>query len=156
LASDVGTTGSDAGTVDAAMNADTEDASSGDDVAVDIDMAPAADAGSDGGTVADMAGNDATIDAGPDADLPPPNDDPFDPASCSAAPWAAADALARLGGASDELLDSQIVMRRTRSCDAAGCGPWSDPEQTVVSFLTWSGSTPTITTAASRSAFRRK
>lgn len=70
-------------------------------------------------------------------------DDWFDPQSCSGAAWSATDALARLGSSTSEVLDSQTVLERTRTCDANGCGPWSTPTPNSIQYLTWSGGVTT-------------
>lgn len=125
---------------------DTGDSGGGgtDGAGADQGVAPDAEGGELGVDLAD-SGGDAWNDAGPDVgpDLPPPPDDPFDPASCSGTPWDGVDALARLGVNEAEILDAATVMTRSRTCDAGGCGAWGSASPTVVSFLTWSGGVTT-------------
>lgn len=66
-------------------------------------------------------------------------DDPFDAASCGGAPWTQADALARLGMATREVLASATIQVRTRSCPGGTCGPWGAGAPWQTRFLTWSG-----------------
>lgn len=129
----------DAGRTDDASSNDTRTSS---DIGGGSDSGPPdGGATTDAGSSADASSPDASADAG--VDMAPPSNDPFDPGSCSGTPWEAADALARLAGAEDEVLADATVMTRSRTCDDTGCGPWTAPEPTVISFLTWSGGVTT-------------
>lgn len=108
-----------------------------DDDAGDAGDGDAGDA-SDAGDVGDAGDASAA-----DADAGPSTSDPFDPQSCSGTAWSEADALARLGGSSSELLDAQTVMERQRSCDSNGCGPWGSPSLNSLTYLTYSGGVTT-------------
>ena len=117
------------------------------DVGLDVTADTAADVDDTRDMAADLAVDDGSAqrdmsaDDGPD--LASPSDDPFDPGSCSGAAWEAQAALGRLAASDAEILDAAVVMQRTRQCDAAGCGPWSAPVETEISFLTWSGGVST-------------
>ena len=135
----------------------TSDGSSGDtggDAGGDAgeDSGPSDGGGHDtGGSDADAAQSDAGdaayADVSDSSDASDTSDagvtDPFDPQSCSGTAWTAADALARLGGSPSEILDTQTVMERHRTCDSTGCGPWSTPAVNEISYLTWSGGVST-------------
>jgi MYXO-CTERM domain-containing protein len=127
-------------------DATTRDAT--DDTGVDAaDVADAADT-NDIGDASGPADADARADAGDadataDADAGPVVTDPFDPQSCSGTAWTEAEALARLGANSSEILDSQTVMERRRTCDSSGCGPWGSPTINELTYLTYSGGVTT-------------
>jgi hypothetical protein len=127
-----GDTGRDSGPSDGGGNdTDENDADAAQSDSGDAAYADASDS-SDSSDSSDAAD---TSDAGVT--------DPFDPQSCSGTAWTAADALARLGGSPSELLDTQTVMERHRTCDSSGCGPWSTPAVNEISYLTWSGGVST-------------
>ena len=69
--------------------------------------------------------------------------DPFENDTCSGELWSAADALARLGNLSEEILDAQVIYERTRRCNSTSCGPWEDAQPSSMRFLTYSGGATT-------------
>lgn len=105
----------------------------------------------DAGTTADAALVDATGDAAlVDAtiDAAPPNDDPFDPASCTGPQLTAAGVLARLAGAARVNVAGAMLLRRARTCTgatAATCGLWEAAVPHEQALLTYSGGVVTDT-----------
>jgi len=125
----------DASDIDDSTDADAD---ANDTTHTDADVDDAIDAIADAITDVDDV---IEIDTSPDTGVI--TDDWFDPQSCAEDAWSAADALARLGSSDSEILDSQSLMERSRTCDSSGCGPWSTPAVNSLSYLTWSGGVTT-------------
>lgn len=132
------------GTTAATQGTDSSETSNGTATSSDGSSGSATGATTEDSTTDGTDGTDGTDDStgedtGSSTGAPQYSDDPFDPEACYGMAWTADDAAAALGGLDRLVLADSTIQVRTRTCPGGVCGEWGEPEDWVISYLTWSG-----------------